>query len=133
MKAELVYSGGSCQYTPDTNFQDNVWYHFVISIDDTAGMNVYVDGTYEPPLAGGTTQCTWPATSDPITFDQNYLGRYRGENMFNFDGYIDDFQMYDTELSAAEVQTLYQEGSSSCSASASNDTPSNCCQKTWPE
>jgi len=116
----LVYSGGWCNYKPTTDFQDNVWYHFVVSIDDTAGMKVYVDGTYQPPVTG-STQCTWPATSDPITFDENYLGRHQSENKDNFDGYIDDFQIYDAELSAAEVQTLYQEGSSSCSVPAETD------------
>ncbi len=87
-------------------FTDNEWHHVVATWDgDVAGgvlgANIYVDGTLEPVTTIHNTLSGSIATTTPFQ-----IGARDGAN-FPFDGHIDDVAVYNKELSADEVVTIY--------------------------
>lgn len=96
----LVMGDGSASYSIDSAsnlLQYGVWMHIVAAIDKTAQTaKLYVNGT----LIG--------SSSTPAVFSTNTLLRV-GEmaNFFHFTGSIDDMRIFNSVLSAAEVQALY--------------------------
>ena len=90
--------------------QDNQWHHLAFVYDATSSvMTLYVDG-----VANGFTQ-SWPghgaANMDPSKItDFDIGGNSKIPNMGwgqNWEGGLDQFRLYATALSAADIQALY--------------------------
>lgn len=85
---------------------DNQWHHLAFAYDETtSNMKIYRDGVL------WSTQ-SW-AGHGPIKMDYNKVsGFYLGDKTTDwgkaFNGSLDQFRLYNTALSAAEIQKLYQ-------------------------
>jgi hypothetical protein len=100
--------GDSTYYQPYTlpfDIPENEWTHLAVVFDDATGVtSVYINGA----LATSTTT-VFPNHSN------NRLDRIietLGSNIDSSDplrGYLDDLRVYDEPLSAADIQTLYEE------------------------
>lgn len=79
------------------------WIHVAVTLG-TADTRIYMDGELAASSADITIR---PADFRPCL---NYIGRsqYTADPMFR--GYIDDFRVYNYELSAAEIKTMVQGG-----------------------
>jgi hypothetical protein len=108
-----IYFGlypGSCKaINTTTTYADGKWHHAVATESTTNGANLYVDGALQ-------------ATDASMTTSQSYTGYWRVgyDNLwtwpgqptsFYFKGSLDDIAVYNTELTAAQVYTLYGGGS----------------------
>ena len=90
----------------NTTIQDDTWYHIVWVIDNVNTWQVYVNGIYEAP--SNTISGTAGQLDTTIVFNENYIGRHATNNYDNWDGYFEDFRIYNKALSAAEVAELYE-------------------------
>lgn len=80
---------------------DGAWHHIVITRDSTTGtMTVYLDGVF----SGSATS---PSGAKTTAFQS--IGRCEdtGASPEEYDGLLDDVRLYDRELTAAEVATIY--------------------------
>lgn len=84
------------------NLGDSLWHHVVAVYDGTTA-SLYVDGTLN--TSGSLTNSLNNATS-PLWIGTNSTGN-RG-----FDGSIDEVRIYNTVLTAAQIQSLYKAGES---------------------
>jgi hypothetical protein len=95
---------------PLPGIDNNVWHHLAVAVSSTLGDTaadplIYVDGS----SIGGT------ATTNAWTTDAGVrLGRRESTTKAYYDGYIDDFAIFDTTLTAQEISAIY---------SASNPIP----------
>jgi len=106
---------------PQLPTHDDVWHHFVFTVDSTQA-NVYLDGNIV--LTQG-----WdgPPTA-PITSVALDIGRYGFGNIVFYQGLLDDIGIWNGALSEAEVQALYLASTGPCTTNvATNCTslPSN--------
>lgn len=92
---------------PDENiadaFQANTWNHVVMTYNDDSddNMEIYINGLLRATGDGSGA----PAGTDTANL---LIG---GDTTANFDGLIDDFRVYNYGLTATQVQTLFNEGS----------------------
>ena len=92
-------SNGNCYINGLYQFNNaNTWYFVAVTETNTPVLTIYVNGV----LDNSGTACT--TNPSAIT-----IGEYSGGGEF-FDGQIADIQIYNTSLSAAQIQQLYQEG-----------------------
>ncbi len=102
IRYEIGYVGHSCNFVAQagTSQTAGVWHNAVLSYNPTSNvLSGYLDGK----SVGNTCSPTLSFTS---TATQIQLGVYAGY----FNGQASNFQIYNTSLSAAEIQGLYQEG-----------------------
>ena len=102
-----VYPGGVRTVSSSASYNDGQWHHAVTSLGDD-GMKLYVDGALV-------------AQDASVTDAQGYDGYWRvgGDNMggwpdapgrWEFNGSVDEFAVYPTALSAAQVAAHYAVG-----------------------
>ena len=93
-------------YTSTTTLSNSVWYHIVFTYDGTAtttGGNIYINNSLDTLTRTGTLTGTMEST-DPL-----YLGsRDDSDNWFS--GHLDEISIFNTELSASDVSTIYGTG-----------------------
>ena len=95
-----IMNGGPEQRLDAPALQEAAWFHVAVTLD-ASGAAIYLDGE----RVGETTDFTIrPVDFMPI---HNYIGRSQSATPL-FDGYIDDFQVFNYGLSAEEVARLYQ-------------------------
>lgn len=91
-----------------TSYADGAWHHAVATMSATNGANLYVDGALQ-------------ASDATMTSAGSYVGYWRVayDNLaswpgapasYYFNGSLDDIAIYKTELTAAQVYTLYGAG-----------------------
>jgi hypothetical protein len=91
---------GSGTFTGTTTLLAAVWYHVAVTYDG-ASTRLYVNGVEDGAQAGA-----WPAAnSQSLSIGQ------RGDNTDFFNGFIDEVEIFNRALSAAEIQSLYNAGS----------------------
>jgi len=91
-----------------TSYADGNWHHAVATLSTTNGANLYVDGAL---MATDATITSSGAYSGYWRVGYDNLGSWT--NMptdFYFNGSLDDIAVYKTELTAAQVYTLYGAG-----------------------
>ncbi|MBU1248312.1 MAG: LamG domain-containing protein, partial [Proteobacteria bacterium] len=89
-----------------TNMQEDTWYHIAATWDQAAGADelvIYINGVEERSLAS----LPGPARS---TASSMTIGAQFGDGDYAFDGIVDELYIYNRQLSAAEVLTLYNDG-----------------------
>ncbi|RMG27030.1 MAG: LamG domain-containing protein, partial [Methanobacteriota archaeon] len=91
-----------------TNLIDGKWHHIAVTSDGTT-WKLYVDGQEETttPLGNGNSG-DWFADLNPGTHTVNIGKRARPLDTHYFEGYIDQVQVYDRNLSTEQIQALYQ-------------------------
>lgn len=83
----------------------DTWYHIVLTYSgnsNLSGYTLYVDGVKDTATGSGTFSTTMLASQD-----FRLSGRTDG---FYYEGLLNEFQVWDTELSQAEVTELYNAG-----------------------
>lgn len=83
------------------------WIHILATYDGTAnanGIKLYIDGV---PNAQGTASSTG---INSFTSSEPNIGRLTGQNQWNFEGNIDEVSVWNSELSASDVTTIYNGG-----------------------
>lgn len=96
--AQAIALGYNNNYHAATTNTANTWYHFVFTYNSIT-TNVYKNGA----LLGGLDR-NWNTLSNADLFK---IGVGVGGELW-FDGAIDDLKIFDKELSAAQVLSLYQ-------------------------
>lgn len=95
--------------TTTTGFANNVWRHIVVTYSGSstaAGCKIYVDGT-----SRALTVTTDNLTATMLTTAAAHIGRRTdGGSPLYFNGNIDEVAVYNKELSAAEVTTIFGPG-----------------------
>lgn len=93
-------------FSSPTTLHDGTWHHLALTVDlATATMILYVDG-----VASSTQVFTTGAVLFPVfnNFEIGRLGRTGGSGPTDaFGGLIDDVQVYNTALTAGEVNSLF--------------------------
>ena len=93
-------------YTSTTTLTNGVWYHIVFTYDGTAtttGGNIYINNSLDTLTRTGTLTGTMEST------DTLYLGcRSNADNFF--EGNIDEVSVFNSELSASDVTSIYNSG-----------------------
>ena len=96
-------SGGAS--LPDTTIMTidtNTWYHICVTIVDTT-CKTYVNGELKKTF-------TLNGSIGNALYNLNYLGKSNWSADGKYDGYISDFHIYCTALSAEDVKALYEVG-----------------------
>jgi len=94
------YAFGSYRVSTTATLDAGTWYHVVITNDGSTS-KIYLDGNTTPIGTG----------SDPTNYVAAPLrvGGYHGNNYY-FDGLIDEFSIFSSELSASDVSNIYSSG-----------------------
>ncbi len=111
---EVVYTGtlngaahyGRSRYNMPSGL--NIWTHLVVSFDGTNNTAIYVNG--QP----ATLYQQYTATPDSVDFAETSvdIGIYNTNNsIYRYDGKISNFQVFNSSLTATEIETLYNYGS----------------------
>ena len=99
---KLVFSLGSNYYT-NNNYVDGKWHHVVWNISKTGKWEIYIDNSIP------TFTVALPSSSN--IHNDIYTHNYFGKSAFTADGYysgnIDDFRIYNFNLTSAQVLELY--------------------------
>ena len=96
------------RWTATSAIQNGQWYHVAVSYDGTATGNnpvIYVNGTVQSLDEDVTPTATINTDLAGHTSIGNALNYRRG-----FEGFIDEVSMWSTNLSAAEVSEIYNDG-----------------------
>jgi hypothetical protein len=85
------------------------WQHIVVIVDfadigsgGTSAVKMYVDGVEDTGLTGNLTQ-----NFDESSYNTAIGGTYSGSNARFFDGDIDQVRIFNTAISSAQVEDLY--------------------------
>ena len=93
-----------------TKLNDGVWHHVATTFNDsTKEVNYYLDGQLD-------ASTTWPAY---ITHCAITIGAGNAASTYNFTGNISNCVLHDSELTQAQVETLYNNGTPQLSPSFS--------------
>ena len=89
---------GGINFTTTTTVPNNQWFHFAMSVDSNrTNYKFYMDGVLEETH----TDSAFPTTgTDAIYISAQQSGNY------NINGRWDDFRLFDTQISDADVATL---------------------------
>ncbi|MDR6944763.1 DUF2341 domain-containing protein [Mucilaginibacter pocheonensis] len=102
---------GSTYNTINTtaSYADGTWHHAVVTMSSTNGASMYVDGALQASDATMTSAGAY-AGYWRVAYDNLASWTSAPTNYF-FSGSLDDIAVYNTELTAAQVYTLYGAGS----------------------
>jgi hypothetical protein len=89
--------------TSTTVIQPGVWYHVAGTWNSTSGINIYVNGVLEQSVPA---QITRAQSGQPLMIGNQPTF---GPRLFN--GLIDEAEIFDRDLTAIEVQAIYNAGS----------------------
>lgn len=90
-------------YTKSYTFNQNTWYHVVVTVDSNGNISFYVNGNN---IGSSSTTYTPVTTSNPLG-----IGSYRGDLAAEaFNGIIDDVRIYEGTIISAQIRKLYVEG-----------------------
>lgn len=93
-------SGGNADNSYD-DIDDNEWHHMAYTWDGTTS-NIYKDGALFDTLVDGSG--TISTNNDPLTLGYTKL---TSNNVNRFTGNLDDVRVYNSALSASEIQLIY--------------------------
>lgn len=111
------------KYATDTNFSDDSWHHLAVTVTDISNNQVvlYLDSVQ---LTLYTHQTT--GTVNDYQIPQLVIGQ-RGDSIGYYNGKMDDFRIYESVLSQANINTIF----SNPSALQSCDYNSSDFEITW--
>jgi len=100
-KAGIKFGSSGTRITSTTVVADQKWHNILFTCDNTT-LKFYVDGNEE---------ATASATIADLTSTEDLKIGGDGSSVYFFDGKISNVQIFNTTLSATEVETLYNYGS----------------------
>ena len=112
---QVINSVDNWGYETAVPFTAGKWYYVAMTYNSTsASYSLYVNGVSQSITWGGGGTGTGPII---YTTGSTVIGAWSGTNTRNFNGAISNIQVYNTTLSASQIQQLYQEGISGVPAS----------------
>ena len=97
--------GGNNTWTESMNtFDPGEWHHIVVTVDSSGNGKLYVNGGQEGTWSNGTN-----SSVNKFSIGQEYDGSGSTPSDF-FDGKIDEVAVWNVDLSAADVTSLYNSG-----------------------
>lgn len=115
---EAQNGGNKSVQSSTDSWSAGTWYHIVFTWDTTNGKRLYINGLLEGEASTETS-----LMSDG-TFSNFFLGS-ADTSGYDFDGYLDDFRLYYSSMSPAQVTQIYNQGKSSVLGSMSTDSSGN--------
>ena len=109
-KVALNSQNGSGTYTEiisASRIDDDAWHHIVVTINTTS-IKIYIDGT----LSISGTPSFGSAFSFDIQTNKKAIGHAIGSNGTWYKGRMDEFAIYDRELTSGEIAANYTAGAS---------------------
>lgn len=100
----LIFRGGSAfSVTGTSTINDGNWHH-IVGVNDGTNLKIYVDGALETTTTSGGSIDNG---NNPF-----YIGRRGGTsaNQGHFSGLIDETSIFNAELSASDVTSIYNSG-----------------------
>lgn len=93
-------------WTSQTSWQANRWYHFAATIDSNTPANnrVYIDGVLDTASTSGTTAYNDMSYAASMNVGGRTTENTPGDRYLN--GSVNDFRVYDYQLSATEISEL---------------------------
>lgn len=89
-----------------TDIKDNSWHHVVGVFSPSNSLKIYVDGVLE-----GTNSTSVPSSIDNDSVNVTIGGILSSSTIFfSYLGNIDEVSLFNTELSASDVTTIYNSG-----------------------
>lgn len=89
-----------------TDIKDNLWHHVVGVFSPSNSLKIYVDGVLE-----GTNSTSVPSSIDNDSVNVTIGGILSSSTIFfSYLGNIDEVSLFNTELSASDVTTIYNSG-----------------------
>ncbi len=109
----VLYDDGTIFWQPEWIYNqnsaavvtDDKWHHVAYVFDQATTVTLYVDGNYDSEQSSATVW-TWPAQDIELGLSHDTYWRA-------FDGYLDDFRIYNRQLSAAEITQIFNGDSAS--------------------
>ncbi len=132
-----ISTGGRCDnsfngwgaYSNSNSCMLNGWHHVAMTINWVNNENkLYINGVLQ--FTGNTTACN--GFTSPDKFHIGALANLWPA--FNFNGWMDDFQIHDRTLSASEILAIFQAGnvSNTCDSDGDGDPDVTDCDDTNP-
>ena len=114
---------GHWTMTPDILMTTNVWYHMVFTLSPLLQVNLYLNGV----LQNTTTLTSYGLSDEPLRIGQGASETDPPVSSLQYEsgGLIDDFRIYDKDLSQAEITDLYNQYSQTLYA-LTFDNPTEC-------
>ncbi len=115
----VVFFGIATKNSTDT-ITDTNWHHVAVSIDASGIPTFYIDGISAGTASAFASSPTSTSSNVYIGAELDSAGAITGYN----DAVIDEARIYNTDLSAAQIQSIYKQGQSdevNSSASQPND------------
>jgi hypothetical protein len=103
--------GGICDQSVGYTFSANTWYHIVAVQNFAGGSPSYVEYYINGEDIGGYNETTPYYTSAGVS--QRIGGKFEyheGGTLYDFDGKIDDFRLYNFALNQTQIDFLYNSG-----------------------
>ncbi len=99
-EVHIILNDGSGDATYDTNFTptDNIWYHYGVTRNSAGLLSFYVNGTLETSFSG--------TIAPQKIIDEFRIGKSLSSN--GLYGSIDDIRIYNYDLTAEEINDLYE-------------------------
>jgi len=104
----VMYTGSGHIYTAyDGNVDDGAWHHWVIYIDptDIFKCQAYCDGVLQEKFTTSFSSGSANAYTQPLT-----IGSIRQEGGLSYEGKLDEFAIFDEELSLSTIKAMYNSG-----------------------
>ena len=111
-------------FVTTTDFNDESWHHAVFIFDPGMGFLIsYIDNIELDSVAFEITSLTDGGLQIPFSIGRHFRTGWGDPNLY-FNGKIDDIRIYDRAISALEVDSLFNEESSTVGISSiGKDTP----------
>jgi len=116
-----ISSNGTTEYSAETNFSltAGVWYHFVGVYEPSTAVKLYVNG-----VLNAKNRVSIPASQYNTSYNVYISNRASCGNCY-MDGIIDEIRVYNSALSASQVNILYNQGSAAVWGAKSTDSSGN--------
>ncbi|MHC4692084.1 MAG: LamG-like jellyroll fold domain-containing protein [Planctomycetota bacterium] len=103
---DVMTSTGQVDYGSVTRVDDGQWHH-VSGVFDNGTVVIYIDGVPEPSTTGGSTFGRGATRYGFLGVGSEATGFDGSKGPTNyFDGYMDDFRIYDRALSQSDIRKL---------------------------
>ena len=99
----LTSNGNRYDYKIDTLIENKIWYHISWSINNETWY-IYINGVFIPNII--TAYSIMSPFNINIEYAVNYIGRHASSVSDTFNGYVDDFRIYNKALTQQEVQQV---------------------------
>jgi len=106
IRAQIYDSKNVSKVDSSTNPSENTWYHVVVTCGGYGSyLKMYINGVQEGGSVVVNINDYWKDTTNILIGTRN-----TNDSSYNFNGYIDELVIWNTELSSTEVSALYNSG-----------------------